>query len=215
MPAMSLPDGRTLEFGDVGDGEPVLFFHGRWAPLLVPDATPGIRLICVARPGYLGSAPRPGRRVADWADDVAALADSLGLDRFSVVGFSDGGAHALACAALIGPPRVRAVVHAGGRAEGAEFKPWDEADEDDDPMQREGARGDWEAIFERPWGFDSASIRVPTLLCRGELDHVPATHVEALATAIPDAIAVECPGLEHLAVFERWPEVVEFVRRSA
>lgn len=214
MPTITLPDGRALHYAEGGAGVAVLFSHGRWAPLLVPRETPGVRLICVARPGYLGSTPRPGRRVADWAGDVAALADELRLERLAVVGFSDGGAHAPACAAALGP-RVQAVVHAGGRAEGVEQKPWDEADEDDNPAQREGAREDWEAIFERPWGFHPRDVRVPTLLCRGALDHVPRAHVDALAAAIPHAEAVEWPGLEHLAVLERWEEVVDFVRRSA
>jgi pimeloyl-ACP methyl ester carboxylesterase len=212
--AITLGDGRQLEYAEAGTGVPTLFFHGRWAPLLLPPETPGLRLVCVARPGYLGSDPRPGRRVAEWAEDVAALADELGLERFAVVGLSDGGAHALACAALLGA-RVHAAVHAGGRAEGAEFKPWDEADEDDDPAQRAGAREDWEAIFERPWGFDPRDVRAPTLLCRGALDHVPRAHLETLAAVIPHAAVLEWPGLEHLAVFERWDEVAEFVRRSA
>ncbi|HSA81287.1 MAG TPA: alpha/beta hydrolase, partial [Geminicoccaceae bacterium] len=39
-----------------------------------------------------------GRRIADWPDDVRALADALGLDRFAVAGVSGGGPYALACA---------------------------------------------------------------------------------------------------------------------
>jgi pimeloyl-ACP methyl ester carboxylesterase len=39
---------------------------------------------------------------------VSALADSLGLDRFAVLGYSRGGHYALACAALI-PERLTAV----------------------------------------------------------------------------------------------------------
>lgn len=53
------------------------------------------------RPGYGGSTPKPGRRIADEAPDVAAIADSLGLDRFAVYGHSGGGAPALACAAQL------------------------------------------------------------------------------------------------------------------
>jgi pimeloyl-ACP methyl ester carboxylesterase len=42
------------------------------------------------------------------ADDVHALADRLGLDRFAVVGFSAGGGYALACAARM-PERISTV----------------------------------------------------------------------------------------------------------
>jgi pimeloyl-ACP methyl ester carboxylesterase len=45
------------------------------------------------------------RSLLDWADDVAELADSLRLDRFSIVGFSGGGPYALACAYKI-PDRL-------------------------------------------------------------------------------------------------------------
>ena len=45
------------------------------------------------------------RLVADAADDVRAIADHLGIDRFGVLGRSGGGPHALACAALL-PDRV-------------------------------------------------------------------------------------------------------------
>jgi pimeloyl-ACP methyl ester carboxylesterase len=68
----------------------------------------GIRLVSHDRPGYGLSDPLPGRSVADVAEDVLAIADELGLDRFGVVGRSGGGPHALACAALLGP-RVQSV----------------------------------------------------------------------------------------------------------
>jgi len=47
--------------------------------------------------------------VAAAAADVAAIADHLGVARFAVAGYSAGGPHALACAALL-PERVHAVV---------------------------------------------------------------------------------------------------------
>jgi pimeloyl-ACP methyl ester carboxylesterase len=62
----------------------------------------GARMIVYDRPGYGGSDPHPGRRVADAAADVATIADALGVDRFVTWGVSGGGPHALACAALLG-----------------------------------------------------------------------------------------------------------------
>lgn len=52
----------------------------------------------------------PGRRVADAAEDVLAIADSLGLAEFAVVGRSGGGPHALACAALLPERTTKAAV---------------------------------------------------------------------------------------------------------
>ena len=68
----------------------------------------GIRLISYDRPGYGGSERHRDRTVADAASDVAAIADALGIERFSVVGRSGGGPHALACAALLGSRVARA-----------------------------------------------------------------------------------------------------------
>ncbi|MBC7290619.1 MAG: alpha/beta hydrolase, partial [Actinotalea sp.] len=62
-----------------------------------------------------GSTVHPGRTVATAADDVARLADALGLDRFVTVGASGGAPHALACAALL-PDRVTGVGTLAGLA---------------------------------------------------------------------------------------------------
>src|SRR6185437_4886272 len=109
-------DGRTLMYESWGapDGEPVFLFHGTPGSRVGPHPRHavlyrlGIRLICHDRPGYGGSDPLPGRTVAHAAEDVAAIADHLGLDRFAVVGRSGGAPHALACAALL-PKRVTRV----------------------------------------------------------------------------------------------------------
>ncbi|MEU8323728.1 alpha/beta hydrolase [Nonomuraea sp. NPDC048881] len=100
-------DGRALavEQWGVPDGTPVFYLHGTPVGRLArhPDDSLytrlGIRLITFDRPGLGGSTPLPGRRVVDGADDVAAVADALGLDEFAVYGVSGGGPHALAFAA--------------------------------------------------------------------------------------------------------------------
>jgi pimeloyl-ACP methyl ester carboxylesterase len=53
--------------------------------------------------------------VADCAADVAALADHLGAERFLTLGWSGGGPHAIACAALL-PERVEAAATIAGVA---------------------------------------------------------------------------------------------------
>jgi pimeloyl-ACP methyl ester carboxylesterase len=51
--------------------------------------------------------------VADCAEDVAAIADALGIDRFYTAGASGGAPHALACAALLGERVIGAAALAG------------------------------------------------------------------------------------------------------
>jgi pimeloyl-ACP methyl ester carboxylesterase len=120
---ISTGDGRLLcvqSTGDV-DGRPVVVHHGTpGSRLLAGDwvadaASDGVRLISYDRPGYGGSAPQPGRTVADCASDVRAIADQFGYDCVGVWGWSGGGPHALACAALL-PDLVCAVASLGAIA---------------------------------------------------------------------------------------------------
>jgi pimeloyl-ACP methyl ester carboxylesterase len=107
---VELADGRSLAYAEHGDpdGRPVIAFHGtpgsrtQLAGAAQAAADAGVRLVLPDRPGYGHSSWAPHRRLADWAGDVAALADHLGVDRFAAVGVSGGGPHALACASLLG-----------------------------------------------------------------------------------------------------------------
>jgi pimeloyl-ACP methyl ester carboxylesterase len=101
---VTLPDGRRLGYADSAprDGFPVLGFLGTPLSRLAhlgqeaPEAA-GVRLILVDRPGYGLSDFQSGRALLDWPGDVTRLADSLGLERFAVLGMSGGGPHAAAC----------------------------------------------------------------------------------------------------------------------
>jgi pimeloyl-ACP methyl ester carboxylesterase len=109
-------DGRTLMVAEWGDpkGFPVFKLHGspgsrydrHYDESMYTRA--GARVITYDRPGYGGSDRRPGRITVDCVEDVAAIADALGIDRFAVGGGSGGGRHALAVAARL-PDRVTRV----------------------------------------------------------------------------------------------------------
>ena len=116
-------DGRRLCAQSGGDpqGRPVLVQHGTpGSRYLLEDwlrdaASDGVRFLSYDRPGYGGSTPHPGRTIADCASDVRAIAEEFGYDRIAVVGWSGGGPHALACAALL-PDLVCAVASLGSIA---------------------------------------------------------------------------------------------------
>lgn len=105
---IDLPDGRRLVVHDDGppSADAVVWHHGspQSGELLPPvvDAARarGLRVVSAARAGYGGSAPHPGRTVADAASDVAHALDALGVTRCVAVGASGGGPHALALAGL-------------------------------------------------------------------------------------------------------------------
>jgi len=84
----------------------------------------GLRLVLYARPGYGSSTPVPGRRVAAAAADLAAVLDALGTGEFVTVGWSGGGPHALACAALLPGRCVAAATMAGPAPHQAEGLDW-------------------------------------------------------------------------------------------
>jgi pimeloyl-ACP methyl ester carboxylesterase len=123
---LELSDGRTLHYYDTRGDEPdarvaVFWHHGTPnvgsppEPLIPAAAGIGLRWVSYDRPAYGGSSPDPGRDIASAAADVAAIADALGIGRFTVLGHSGGGPHALACGALL-PERVIAVVSVSATA---------------------------------------------------------------------------------------------------
>jgi pimeloyl-ACP methyl ester carboxylesterase len=90
------PDGTD----PAGPGEAVLFVHGNvssalfWQQtLLAVHGTGRHRVLAVDLRGYGDTDPLPvdaRRGVGDWADDLGALLDALGLDRVHLVGWSMG-----------------------------------------------------------------------------------------------------------------------------
>ena len=91
--------------------------------LLPPDGTP---VVLYSRPGYGRSTPHPGRTVADAARDTAAILDALDIDTFVTVGWSGGGPHALACAALLADRCTACAVIAGLAPYPAPVRDWTE-----------------------------------------------------------------------------------------
>ncbi len=116
-------DDRSVEVLTAGpaDGLPLVFHTGTpsglvdYAPIRDAATSLGLRCVLYSRPGYGKSDPQPGRRVADAAADVAAILDQLGAGGFLTAGWSGGGPHALACAALL-PDRCLAVATLAGVA---------------------------------------------------------------------------------------------------
>ena len=111
-----LSDGRKLGFAEFGEmqGESVFYFHGfpgsrleaKLAETMAKDSQ--VRFIGIDRPGFGLSDFKPKRALVDWPNDVTELANSLGIDQFSILGVSGGGPYAAACAHQI-PDRLISV----------------------------------------------------------------------------------------------------------
>jgi pimeloyl-ACP methyl ester carboxylesterase len=118
--AIRLPGGRLVSYAETGppDGLPVLYCHGaigtplRYSvDLEAIAARLGIRHIAVNRPGIGGSdRVASPRTVLEFAGDVEALTEALGVERFMVIGVSAGGPYALAAAHALGDRVLRVAV---------------------------------------------------------------------------------------------------------
>ena len=117
------PAGRTLDVLVAGppDGLALVLHTGTpsglvvYEPMIAAAVARGLRTVAYSRPGYGGSTPQPGRRVADAAADVAAILDQLDAAEFLTAGWSGGGPHVLACAAGL-PDRCLAAATIAGVA---------------------------------------------------------------------------------------------------
>lgn len=127
-----LPGGRDLEVVVDGptDGLPLLFHYGTPSaalsfPPLVAEATRRrLRTIVYSRPGYAASTEKRGRSVADAVEDVSAILDEVEAPEFVTIGWSGGGPHALACAAMLPDRCLAAVSLAGVAPYGADGLDW-------------------------------------------------------------------------------------------
>ncbi|MFG3162764.1 alpha/beta fold hydrolase [Streptomyces sp. NPDC048232] len=111
-------DDTALHYDDLGspDGMPVVLIHGHpfnrtlWAPQAHALVAAGHRVVTPDLRGYGESDVTPGKVfLSDFADDVAALLDHLGIERAVVGGVSMGGQIAMEFCRRH-PGRVRALV---------------------------------------------------------------------------------------------------------
>lgn len=121
---IAVGDDRQIGFAEFGDpqGRAVFWLHGtpgarRQIPMeaRVYAEERQIRLIGIDRPGIGSSTPYQYDTIAAFADDLRTIADTLGIDKFEVIGLSGGGPYTLACAAAM-PDRVVAAGVLGGVA---------------------------------------------------------------------------------------------------
>lgn len=104
-----------IEYGEIGDGPPVLAVHGagggfdQGIEVAQPLAGNGFRVIAMSRFGYLGTSLPADASAAAQADAHACLLDALGIERVAVVGASAGAPSSMQFA-LRHPERTSALV---------------------------------------------------------------------------------------------------------
>ena len=98
MPKATSNDGAKIFYKDWGNGRPVVFSHGyplnadAWDPQLLFMASNGFRAVAHDRRGHGRSSQEwNGNDMDQYADDLAAVVESLDLRDIVLVGHSTGG----------------------------------------------------------------------------------------------------------------------------
>ena len=98
MPFITVKDGTQIFYKDWGFGQPVVFSHGwplnsdSWEAQMLFLASSGFRCIAHDRRGHGRSTQTwHGNEMDTYADDLAALIETLDLREATLVGFSMGG----------------------------------------------------------------------------------------------------------------------------
>jgi pimeloyl-ACP methyl ester carboxylesterase len=208
---VEVSDGRRLEVltGGPDDAFPFVFHSGTPSgaapfPLLVEAAAQkGFRTIMYSRPGYGRSSPARGRTVSDAAADTAGVLDHLGhglgtagAGRFVTCGWSGGGPHTLACAALLPDRCVAAAVIAGVAPSDVEGLDWTAGMGAENLAEFEAAR----------WGGEPFDVLLQSFASEMANITEPAGMVEALGDLVSardkHAINQEI-GVYMIAAFEQ------------
>ncbi|WP_018180120.1 alpha/beta fold hydrolase [Jongsikchunia kroppenstedtii] len=122
--SVSVGDGRRIGFAEFGSakGRAVFWLHGTpGARRQIPTEARQfgedhqLRIIGVDRPGVGASTPYRYESIKDFAPDLLTVADTLGIDKFAVIGLSGGGPYTLAVAHAA-PERVMVAGVLGGVA---------------------------------------------------------------------------------------------------
>ncbi|MHA6298029.1 alpha/beta fold hydrolase [Devosia sp. CAU 1758] len=224
-------DGVGLWYGDYGAGPAVVMAHGgmgnagnfgHQVPALVEA---GYRVIAVdsrgqGRSGWDGTA----MSYAQFAGDVLAVLDHLGVERAAIVGWSDGACTGLALATS-NPERVSGVFFFACNVDGTGVWPFEMTDVIGNCLTRH--QKDYAVLSPAPDGFEAMSaalqvmqgsqpnykgsdlrtVSVPVTVAWAAKDEfIRPDHARFIAETIPGARLLELPGVSHFAPVQR-PEV--------
>ena len=189
----------ALHYTESGAGEPLILLHGNgedstYFEYQLPFLAQWFRVIAVDTRGH-GRSPRGEApfTLGQFAQDLGAFMDELGLASAHLLGFSDGANVALLFA-LANPQRVRSLVLDGANLfpEGLESAV---RVEDAESYRQALAAGDTHQLELLRLMMDEpridpaelAALRMPTLVTAGTYDMIQESHTRLIAASIPGA----------------------------
>lgn len=226
-------NGLNLYYETHGSGEPLVALHGGLHTFdlsfrtVLPWLTTNRQVIGVELQGHghTADSDRP-LTLPNFASDVVALLDELGIERADMFGYSLGGLTALQ-AAMSTPDRVGRLVLAG-----CNFRSTGNHDDIRDPAQwATSTRMPTEVDFQQMltayhevapdpdhfqafmanvsqvpdtvdnWSLDALrAVTAPTLLVIGDHDFVRVAHAEEMHELIPNSQLAVLPGTTHMGL---------------
>lgn len=221
-------DGARIWYASYGSGTPVILLHGglghsgNWGYQVPALVDSGHRTVVIDSRGH-GRSTRDARPYSYelMASDVLAVMDTLGIERPSLVGWSDGACTSLILAAQA-PARIARVFFFACNMDPSGVKPIEPGPVLDrcfrrhaqDYAQLSATPGQFEAFVAAVSlmmktqpnysALDLARIGVPTAIVHAEHDEfIRREHGEYLARTIPGATWVMLPGVGHFAPLQR------------
>ena len=200
-----------LHYTEQGSGEPLVLLHGNGEDSSYfehqLDCFQGrYRVIAVDSRAHGGS-PRGTAplTLAQFAEDLAAFMDKLGIASAHILGFSDG-ANVAMLFALAHPQRVRSLVLNGGNLfpEGLTEQTRREIDEEYEQALAQHDEGQLELLrlmIDEPRIDPThlAELRMPVLVVAGTDDMIEESHTRLIARSIPGAQLAFVEGTHFVA----------------
>lgn len=237
-------DGVRLHFDDRGSGQPVVMIHGAagsgmsFDPL-ADELKGDFRVVTVDLRGLSRSDRVDSLAPTAWCDDVVGIADSLGLDRFHLVGCSLGAriggriardnAGRILSLAVDAP--LLSVAQGASSSLNRRFEDLDHATPEDLEKWQRYHGADWRRAVSfygqvrndpdlqdhltiRPW---LAELTMPTLITRGDIDDTvhPLAHCIDWHGAHPASWLWIAPGTSFSLTQRRPAEYADIYRRFA
>lgn len=239
---LSAGDGVRIYYEDQGEGVPAILIHGaagsgRSFDELAGQLARNFRVVVLDLRGLSRSDRVASVSPTAWCDDVLALADSLGLDRFHLVGCSLGARIAGRIAydrrdrviSLSVDAPLLSVQKDADAALNRRFEDLDNATPEDLERWQRFHGEDWRSAVSfygrarmdqdlqayltiRPWLSD---LTLPTLITRGDVDDAvhPLAHAVEWHGAHPDSWLWIAPNTGFSLTQRRAPEYAEVFKR--